>query len=641
MIDEKTEVRFFIHIFFVILFVSIISIRYFTLFLNGYYEKDNKEKVVSVRAKRRGDIYDRNGKYLTFFTKIYETNVSSGIMSEEEKENTAALLGDILKIDKVEIYKKLKAKKHAIIKRITSLSEGEEIKKAKSEGKLKYVNLIAGSGRVYPERKSLSLLLGITGTDNNGLEGLEYSLNDYLSPVVKIDKNNEDENNSDIIKKGNSVYLTIDSYIQEKVEEILDIIQLENLPKSSIALVMDAKNGEILAYAGSPDFDPNNFQEYSRDERRNRPIRMAYEPGSVFKIYSFASIFELGGITPNFKVDTTRGYLNDKITIPIRDVINRGVLTAPEIIKYSSNVGMGYASDYVSDESFYDMLINFGFTKKTGIEFSGEGKGIIKPPKLWSGRSKATIAMGQELLVTAIQMITASTVFANNGYLLKPTVIKKIVNQDGKIIKEHKKTVVRKVISANTALLLLEYMRQASQGEGTGRRVAIPGVDISIKTGTAEIANTEDSSEKNGVKTNYSSTAFFASTLVLFPTQDPKISIYIAVEYPKGETYYGGTVIPPHMKNLIKFLIGYLNMPLFKKNHYQTTSDIKVTLPKLPELNELIPNYIGIPLKSILPLYNRKDLNLILKGNGRYIGDQIPKEGTVFKKGMDLTLILK
>jgi len=635
--ESKIENRFFLYIFFLMFFISVIIVNYFKLAFQGYKEIIKEREIIQINKDkvRRGNIYDRNGKPFTQFSKVYQTSITTNYLSEDKLQEAATLLGEILKIDKEDLYKKLKKKNQVEIKKNTSLNEKNAIEEYKKEGKLNYVVLSPSDDRTYPEMHYLSLLLGFTGVDNKGLEGLEYSLNEYLS------SNKKDKVESEEVLKGNDIYLTIDSFVQQKAEEILDTIQIENKPESSMLLVMNAKTGEVLAYAGRPDFDPNNYNNYTSNERRNRPSHMIYEPGSVFKIYTMASILELGGITPDFKVDTSKGYLNDKITIPIKDVTTRGVLSASEIIKYSSNVGISYSSDRVNDQDFYDMILKFGFYKKTDVELSGEEKGLIKSPKYWSARSKATISFGQELSVTAIQMITASTVFANDGFLLKPTIISKIVDQDGHIIKQSKRQEVRKVISKSTASLLLDYMYDASQDQGTGRRIAIPGINISIKTGTAQIASLKEKIErKDGVRTNYSELAYMSSTLVLFPREDPQISIYLVAEYPKGEHFYGGTILPPHVKDLINFLISYLDMPIFAKEEYTINSNIDVEIPQLPILDKIIPNYIGLPLKTVLSLYKKKDLNLIIKGEGRYIKEQNPEEGSAFKKGMQLTLTL-
>lgn len=407
----------------------------------------------------RGPILDRNGRLLAIQTELPTVTVWTPYV--ENPEQTAGSLAQILDIPYEDILTSLAIPNRDItIKRTISPEEAGVIDLLKQQGELQGVTLRRGFGRIYPEGRTAPHVIGFAGTDNVGLEGIEFIMDAVLSPPPADTRGGR--------SYGNQVFLTIDIVIQHAMEEIVEGLREEHSPDSIMLIVMEAGSGEILSYVSMPDYDPNSFTEYDNNSRRNRPVQMTYEPGSVFKIFSIASIIQLGGINDTSLFNTAGGYSNQQVVAPINELgeNNYGTIGPEGIIKFSSNVGAAYASDTVSRRDFYQMLRQFGFGQITGIDLNGEERGLLAAINSWSGRSKPTIAIGQEIGVTAIQMVQAATALTNGGTMFRPQIIKRIVSPAGELVKENTPVEVRRVLNSDTAELMLRYMQSASTGGG-------------------------------------------------------------------------------------------------------------------------------------------------------------------------------
>ncbi|HTP57470.1 MAG TPA: penicillin-binding transpeptidase domain-containing protein, partial [Spirochaetia bacterium] len=317
-------------------------------------------------------------------------------------------------------------------------------------------------------------------------------------------------------------------------------------------------------------------------------------------------------------------------TVRIGDVGRNGNLTPREIIEYSSNSGAAYASDQVDSESLYRMLTRFGFGRATGLPLLGETPGLLRKPSLWSGRSKPTVTIGQEISVSAIQMLQAATAIANGGVLLKPQIVRKIVSPEGKVIREYGREPLWEVVSPQVAGEMLDYMEAATSPEGTARRVSIPGVRISAKTGTAQVASPG----------GYSATDFIASLMGILPTDDPQLIIYVVLENPKGQSYYGSTVAAPIFHDVALAAIDILGIPRAGTRTVKVPSEVAVTLPRQVEISSVMPDLLGVPKRLLLPLLLRTDISVTIQGSG-FVVQQDPKPGVPIQAGMKITLELK
>lgn len=556
----------------------------------------------------RGPIFDRKGNILAM--QINSWNLGLRLIDTDNPSEVIQNLSSILDIPVSALEEKLAdPAKYVRIKKHISRKEYEEISKLKKDGKLNGVQFNEISWRRYPGNESLAYLIGYYGEDGIGLDGIEANFNKDLQ--ARIDK-----------PMGNSIYLTIDSILQSSIEEIVYETLIESKSSFINTILMDGRTGEILAYVSLPSFNLNNYYTYSQEELTNKPIHYNYEPGSVFKVFSIASLLNQGSININSVFDASSAYIDAEHGFIIQDIWYPGIISSSEIIKYSSNVGISHAIERISDVTFYQHLHNFGFGQKTGINLPGESRGILKKPQQWSARTKPTIALGQEIAVTAMQIVTAATVFVNDGYLIKPQVIKKITKPDGSTVHSSTTEKKRQVLNPGISKQVLRMMNEATNPEGTARRLKIDGINISAKTGTAQVFDISEN--------KYSKDNFIASTLSILPTEDPRLIIYAAIHNPKSGEIYGGRTTAPMIRKMLKFILPYLGYlgsgrvaeAINAKSHNnQEKTNTKFQIHKYYE------NYIGMSKREIWPLFVNSNVNLKLYGSGS-VASQIPRPGT-------------
>ena len=586
---------------------------------------------------QRGSILDRQGRILAVTTRMQRVSVWTPAVANAEE--TAAALGGILGIEPAVVLDTIRRRDgYAVIKRRISAEESAAIQKLKSEGKLAGVRLENDFSRFYPQGRLASHVVGYVGADNVPLDGVEYTFNDELAPQpVGTDTETV---------YGDQVFLTIDLDMQYAVDRVARAALQADKPDSLTVLVMDAKTGEILAYSALPDFDPNEFQKDSPqiDPRSlvNGPVTTAYEPGSVFKIFSLSAMFDQHVISatdhfPGF------GFYEKKLangeTIRIRDIMAHGDLTPQQIIEFSSNAGAAYASERIDSDSLYHMLTRFGFGKPTGVPLQGETAGLLRPVSQWSARSKPTVTIGQEVSVSAIQIMAAATVITNDGVLLKPLLVKKIVSPQGAVVKEFGREPLWEVISPASAQAMLTWMESTTLPAGTAHRAAIDGVRISAKTGTAQVTD-----PRTGA---YSASDFNASMIGIFPSDDPRLIIYVVEQNPRGQSYYGSQIAAPIFRDVAVSLMDKLGIP---RTGTTTAAPgaISTSRPAAPSagaggdlaIGAAMPDLRGKPKKLLLPLLLRKDIEVTINGSG-FVVTQEPAPGALIQGGMKIDLELR
>jgi cell division protein FtsI (penicillin-binding protein 3) len=584
---------------------------------------------ISLPAVERGPILDRNGRVLAITTRLY--SVTAWLPEVSDREGSAALLAEALSMDPQETARRLReASGFLFVKRKITPTQSERIRALKAEGLLQGIDLAPEFGRNYPNQSLASHLLGYVGLDNIGLDGVEYSFNEELSPPSV---SRGDSSQGEVF--GNQVFLTIDLDIQHMAERHAREALQSSRADSVLVLVMEAGSGDILAYAAVPDFDPNEFNRYERSALRNLPLVQAYEPGSVFKVFSISSFLQLGGISPQDTFTCTGLYekrLADGDSIRIRDLSAHGRVNAQLILKYSCNVGAAYASERVQREDFYRMLQAFGFGRPTGLPLPGESAGILAPPARWSLRSKATIAFGQEISVSAVQVLQAATAIANGGLLLAPRVVSKILSPSGELVKEFGRQPLREVISPQVAREVLEMMYSATEDSGTARRGRVEGVRISAKTGTAQV--------RDPATGTYSDSNFVASYLGIFPTEEPRVIVYVVVHNPKGPVPYGSQIAAPVFQGVAEDLIGYLGIRRSGDVVLQQPGSLRVAVPPPIVLGQAMPDLRGTPKRLLLPLLSIPGLQVSISGEG-FVVQQEPPPGTPLESGASIRLRLE
>jgi cell division protein FtsI (penicillin-binding protein 3) len=588
----------------------------------------DQPELIALPVVERGPILDRNGKILAISTRL--DSVSAWIPNVADPQGSAELLADVLLLPYEDVLSRLQAGGGFVfIKRKITPTESEAIQKLKGEGKLAGINLVPEFGRNYPEQTLASHVIGYVGVDNTGLDGIEYTLNNVLSPPAVSTVRDQTE------VLGNQVFLTLDINIQHVIETVARRAYEENEADSVHVLVMEATSGDILGYCGIPNFDPNEYNNYDSLALQNQPLVHAFEPGSVFKIFSISSMLQLGGIDEDQKFFCGGVYqmnLPDGQDIEIRDLASHGWVNAGLILKYSCNVGAALASEHVGKEEFYRMLVLFGFGKPTGLPLPGESAGILADPSRWSARSKPTIAFGQEVSVSSVQMLQAATVFANDGLLLKPHIVKKIVSPQGEIIQSYEREPLREVLSPETARRVVEMMETATGDGGTARRGRVDGVRVSAKTGTAEVLDPETG--------KYSDTHFVASYLGILPTDDPRLVIYVVIDHPRGSAYYGSQIAAPVFKETAEWLVDYLSVPRSGSQVASHSGSVHITLPEPLEVDSQMPELLGLPKRLLLPLFQQGQFEVHLSGEG-YVTAQDPAPGTPLRSGMIIRLYLE
>ena len=586
-----------------------------------------KEIVTKTSTSERGSIVDRNGKPLAVQTNFYHFGVTAN--SLKNLEQFAEAVTPVIDADKAELIEKLKSAKELpfiYIKKKITQNTFEELKSVIPEKDLHAVRFDRIPGRVYPENTLASQLIGYMGDDGNGLAGIEYSQQTILSPVQKNGTNSG---------HGNNIYLTIDANLQYKLEKIAQKTMENTHASSMMLLAADAKTGEILSYISLPSANLNEYGKAANEARIDRPAMTAYEPGSVFKIFTVASALDSGAIFQNEtficdgvyeKTFSAGGHI--KITC----LGHHGKITAREALQYSCNDALAQIAEKIDTDIFLGRLRAMGFGSRTGIELAGETLGYVrtKDDKLWSGRSKPTMAIGQEISVSALQMVQAATGIANSGIPLKLTVIRKITDNEGNITYEHKPVYNNRTFSKATADYVLSCMETTAEA-GTGTRAQLGDISIGVKTGTAQMAD--------NVHGGYSTTDFLSNCLAIFPIEQPEIILYIVIEKAKGETY-AGRIVAPVIAEAADTIIDHLGISRGNAASLAHSGkvSIKDTLPT--NVGSTLPEFTGLSKRDLIPLLERNDINVHITGTG-WVISQEPPAGTPVSEGMSIELTLE
>jgi cell division protein FtsI (penicillin-binding protein 3) len=396
---------------------------------------------------------------------------------------------------------------------------------------------------------------------------------------------------------------------------------------------MDPRTGDILGSASLPDFDPNDINSSDEISRMDRPAIWAYEPGSVFKVFSMSALMESKAVNSSSTFFCDGHY--ERITNRgERVVINclgaHGQVTVRDIIIKSCNAGAAYAADRLEAATFNELLQNYGFGVRTGAGSPGETVGYLSATNRWSERSKPTIAMGQEIAVSALQMVQAATAVANDGILVPPRIVSRIVSPKGETIRSFEAGQGRRILRAETARAMRSYMVDVTSDIGTGWRANIRDLSLAVKTGTAQIIDP---------KTNaYSPTDFIASCIALLPAESPSLILYLVIIKPKGDSYLGGRIAAPPIREAAEALVDYLGIP--RGRNPQISHPGSVSLPPLisPVVDGVVPNFTGYSKRELLPLLLRDDIRVEISGDG-WVRRQSPLPGSPLDK--DTVIILE
>jgi cell division protein FtsI (penicillin-binding protein 3) len=503
--------------------------------------------VVDVPA-RRGTITDRHGVDLAVSEPA--ADVAADPLLIKQPLVVARKLAPILGEPEQAVLEQISDRQRGFVylKRLFPSGRARQIEKLNIEG----IELIPSSRRIYPQRFLASQLLGFVGIDGKGLAGLEYSENHSLGGKAGERRIVKDALGQPIslrdehaMRAGHNLQLTLDSAIQDRVEQVLAQVGLNFSPKGAMALVMDPRNGELLAIANWPRVDANDPSEAPGYATQDRAVQAAYEPGSTFKAFTVAGALEQRLVTPS-----TQFSLAPTIQVADRTIheaeFGGGTLTTAQILAYSSNVGAVTIGMRLGAPSFDRWVRRFGFGRSTHSDLPAEGTGIVPALSAYSGSSMGNLPIGQGLAVTPLQMATAYAAIANGGILRPAHVVRRVDGKPARIPSGHR------VISAPTAASLRSMLEGVLAPGGTASEVSIPGYQLAGKTGTAQ--------KPDPVTGGYSDTKFVASFVGFAPASDPKLLVAVMVDEPQGE-HFGGAVAAPAVQQIMQFALPYLRIP--------------------------------------------------------------------------------
>ncbi len=509
------------------------------------------QKAILSRGKR-GVIFDRN--YGEMAVSIDAPSIAAYPRQIEQSGRVARKLAKELRINRRTLYKDLKSRNRFVwVKRQVTPKEMEAVKRLNLGG----IGFVPEHSRFYPNRTLAAQVIGFSGVDGRGLEGLEYYYDRHLqgeigrSKVIRdaLGRGLKDEGTTLSDYRGGNLVLTIDRNIQYVTEEALRETVQTFSARSGIALVMSPETGSILAMAHYPFFNPNDYRSYTRRIWRNRAVTDPYEPGSTLKIFTVAAALRSKMASPNTIFFAEKGrYRIGRYTI--HDVHPHGWLTLKQVVKFSSNIGATKVGELVGREALYSTLLDFGFGSKTGIDCPGETAGQLSHFRKWSNIDAGTIAFGQGISVSPIQLITAVSAIANGGTLMKPQIVEAVIDKKGRERERFLSQKKRRVISKRTARILKNMMKSVIEKEGTGENAALTGYSAGGKTGTAQ---------KVGPSGTYESGKYVSSFVGFAPVENPAIAVLVIVDEPKGK-HYGGMVAAPAFRKIAQKTLIYLNV---------------------------------------------------------------------------------
>lgn len=601
----------------------IITLRAFQLQIiegKSLKEKAKREYIDEITVtSKRGTIFDRNGKELA--VSIDAKSIYARPFMIEDKENVSAILSKFLGDSEKEILKRLRRKKSFVwIKRRIPEDVAEKLMALKIKG----IGAIGEARRYYPAKEIAAHLIGFVGVDEQGLEGIERRYDEVLrGRKYKLIELKDALGRPFCIKTiiqetTKNLILTIDREIQFKVQKELKAAVEREGARSGQAIILDPYKGEVLAMAVYPEFNPNLFWKYKPSFWRNRVITDCYEPGSVIKPFLVAAAIEEGVVTSDTVIFCENG--SYKVADHIfHDLKRYGDLKVSEIIMVSSNIGAIKIGEMLGYQKFCDYLRRFGFGKKTGIDLIGERTGWIREVPESRPVDQRAIFFGQGISVTSIQLATAMAAIANGGLLLRPYVVKKIVDSEGNVLKERKPRIIRRVISEDTAKKVKRMMELVVK-KGTGRLAMIEGFSVAGKTGTAQKVD-----PKTG---RYSQKKYVSIFIGFVPVERPKILALVLLDEPKGIPY-GGVVCAPVFRRIVKWTLAYLGIS--PKRRFVFFKKYEEKRKRMVYKKGFLPDLRGMTIREVLRIALKNRIRIKIKGTG-FAVRQIPKPGTPVKK---------
>lgn len=563
--------RFMLIVAFFILWIGGIGARLVHLQINQHEWLRSKaldQRRDLIKNKQlRGTIYDRAERALAMSVKVKSLYADPAEI--EDLDATAKEVAKVLKIKPNDILKDLReakegGKRFVWLARKLDEQTAQKVNETLENKDLRKFDLPRFTGlywreeqkRSYPYKTLAAQVIGFSNADDIGSAGIEQSQEENLrGAVIRGWQDRDrlgrvyDESETEQREPPKDVVLTISHSIQYKTEQALEQGVKNANAKSGMAIVMIPQTGEILAMANYPTFDPNSYNDFAQEYFTNKTIHDNYSPGSVFKLVTYSAAMNEGLINPNGEIDCGSGILK----IPGREIKDnhcREKISYSEAIAVSSNIAAMKTGLSLGKENFYNYVRKFGFGEPSGIELPAETGGILRQPKNWNGDSLASMSIGYEIGVSALQMTTAFATIANDGFRIQPHIIKEIRQADGKVFSssEARKT---QVVTAETARELRKMLRQVVL-TGTGRRAQLNGYTSAGKTGTAWKYNAKLKKVDSG--------KYVSSFIGMAPAENPSVVIAVVMDEPQGGARDGGQVSAPVFRDIAEQILPELNV---------------------------------------------------------------------------------
>lgn len=609
-------------------------------------------------SAKRGTIYDSKGKVLAESASVWQVVMAPAYFKEDEQRVYAATeLSKILDLDYDDLYEKTQKNSYYVIVKRKIESEAREqvlelINKLSEDYKCgNAVQLFDDYKRYYPYNDLASCVIGFTGSDDQGLEGIEYQYDSFLSGTpgriitaknaLQTDMPYAYEQNVDA-EDGNNIYLTIDETIQSICEKYMKQGIIENnVLNRGVCIAMDVNSGAVLAMVTVDGYDLNDPYTLSdsdkaeiaalpKDEQgtaegaalsamwRNKAITDTYMPGSVFKMVVASMALEENVVNDNSRFNCPGFITVQDKTMNCHDTGGHGTQNFRDAIVHSCNPAFVEIGQLVGMNKFVEYYKGFGFADKTGIDLPGEADDNFWEEGSMTDVDLAVASFGQNFSITPIQMITACAAVCNGGYVLQPYVVSKITDSDGNVIKNIEKKVKRQVISEETSDKMNEYLGYNTETSGTTAGY-VPGYKVAGKTGT---------SEKIGVTKVESAFGedYIASFCGYAPADDPQIAMLVFFDTPSGGAYYGSQVSSPVFINIMSEVLPYLEV----KTSYSEE--------ELEYVDVSASNYVGLSVSEAQTAAETDGFNVTVKGDGETVVSQIPAASSTLSKGGNIVL---
>ncbi len=634
------------------------------LFQIQVLNSDKYEAVVLKQSQKkqnlpatRGNIYDRDNRPLTRNIIHYTLSVNPSKVTD--KDGLAKVISERTGQSEEYYLKKLNSKaRFEYLERNLQRETLGSLETTVFEG----LNIERKYRRYYPHNQIAAQILGFTNVDDEGISGIEKDFNTYLTGEAgwvyktkgwkgKIQYKSGMPFQAPI--NGYNVQLTLDLEYQSILEEELLRRQTETKAVSATGIIMNPQTGEILAMASTPGFDNNKFSNSSPEQHRIRSITDQFEPGSTYKIVPALAAISNNkiGLTEEFNCENGEyKYFN----IMIRDHEKRGMLTLPQIMHFSSNIGVVKFMKQVGAKGLYNQSRAFGFGSATGISIAGEAVGKLNPVKNWSAVSLGQISMGHEVGVTAIQLATAYCAIANGGYLVTPRIVRQIIDHNQDVVYAEEPAIIRKISDENA----MKNMREILRGvvvNGTGHKAEIAGWDVAGKTGTAQ-------KWKNG---KYSNDKFISNFVGFFPYENPQLLAFIMLDEPRKPNHWGSEGAAVAFRRIIKRIINmddeiippvreqkrveYVNSLIKDDIIIQRNGPLAAQVSTLPIALSTVANFSnkvpmpevrGFSMRKAMTVLRQAGLKIQIQGSGKVIW-QSPKPGSILNKGSTCIVGLK